>query len=251
MEIMMTAVKEKLRRKELYIIGGIAVLLLFFLSSGESSLSINGEMITDFTMMLPVFLTIIHFVSCVLAIVLSIGTIGKEYERKTSHLIWIRGVSQFQYHGQLALSNLMISLMAQFVFFVVLGIYCIGQGQMQCFFRIIPAYLITGISTAILSLLTSVLSIVMPAFAAGVISTVVLVGGVFHSLLGIAAGTVGGAGGKALKYLLSVVPDLNNNAKMSTDFLIGKPVSVHDILVGVLTIYLISWFLVILKKKEA
>ncbi|MBE5960874.1 MAG: hypothetical protein E7256_05740 [Lachnospiraceae bacterium] len=251
MEIMITAVKEKVRRKELYIIGGIAVLLLFFLSSGESSLSINGKMITDFSMMLPVFMTIIHFVSCMLAIVLSIGTIGKEYERKTSHLIWIRGMSQLKYHGQLALSNLAVSLLAQAVFFAVLGIFCIGQGQTVCLMRIVPAYLMVGLSTGMISLLTSVLSIVLPEFAVGVISTSVLTGGVFHGLLEIAAGTVGGASGKVLNYMLSVVPDLNGNAKAASDFLMGGFLSIHLILKGLLVIYLISWFLLIFKKKEA
>lgn len=251
MEIMMTAIKEKVRRKELYIIAGIAVVVLMLLSSDNSSLTINGKIITDYENVVVVFLTVTHFVCCVLAVVLSVGTIGNEYERKTSHLVWIRGISQLRYHGQLACANVVISLIAQSVFFFMLGGYCIKEGHADAVLYLLPAFFLMGLSTSIISLFTSVISIKLPAFVTGVLSAVLLIAGIFHSLLNLLVQTNDGIGQKVLRFLLRILPNLNENAQMAARIILGKPISFHTICVNVLTIYLISWGIIVFRRKEA
>lgn len=251
MEIMKTAMKEKLRRKELYIIVAIAALFLLMLTSGNSSLSINGKMITEYENIIGVFIVFTHFVCCVLAIVLSISTIENEYERKTSHLVWIRGISQLNYHGQLACANIAISLIAQLVFWVMLAFYCISQGEAGTVLRLIPAYLLCGISIVIVSLFTSVLSIKLPTFVTGLLSVVVMIVGVFHGLLELFTGAVQGIGASLLKWMLYIMPDFNENAQMASKMVLGESISLHSILVGVLTIYIVSWGIYLFRKKEA
>jgi hypothetical protein len=251
MEIMITAIKEKVRRKELYIIAGIAMAVLMLIASDNSSLSINGKMISEYENVVEVFLTVTHFVCCVLAVVLSVGTIGNEYERKTSHLVWIRGVSQLKYHGQLACANAVISLGAQSVFFLILGGYCIKDGYIDALPHMLPAFFLLGLSTSIISLFTSVLSIKLPAFVTGVLSSVLLIIGVFHSLLNLLAQTNDGIGQKGLRFLLQILPDLNENAQMAVRVIWGKSISFHAICVSVLTIYIMSWEILVFRRKEA
>lgn len=251
MEIMITSLKEKMRRKELYIIAGIAMLILLLLSSENTTLSIGGKMITSFEMMLPIFMMVINFISCALAIVLSIKTISNEYDKKTSHLIWIRGVSQIKYHGQLALANMVVSLIVQLIFFVMVGIFCIRKGECSGLFYLMPSYLIVGISTCIISLLTSVLSIKLPSFITGIISSTFMILGIFHSVILLFVESMGGVGSSILKYLLKIIPDLNHNAQMAGDLILGKSISWDSIVVGIVTLCFISCFLLILKRKEA
>lgn len=251
MEIMITSLKEKMRRKELYIIAGIAMLILLLLYSENTTLSIAGKTITGYKMMLPIFMMLINFISCVLAIVLSINTIGNEYDRKTSHLIWIRGVSQVKYHGQLALANMIVSLIVQFVFFIMLGIFCVKKGESGGLAYLIPSYLVIGLSTCITSLLASVLSIKLPSFTTGVISSMLMILGVFHRILLLFVDSMNGVGGSVLKGLLKVVPDLNRNAQMASDLILGQSISMRFILVGIITLSFLSLFLLIFKRKEA
>lgn len=112
MIITLTAVKEKIRRKELYIVSaiGIFIILLFGTGSDSSSLSINGVAITDYKMLAPILLIVVNAISCVLTAVMSLSTIPNEYERNTSHLIWIRKIPQYRYHIELALSNMITGL---------------------------------------------------------------------------------------------------------------------------------------------
>lgn len=251
MEIMMTAIKEKLRRKELYIIAGIAVAVLMLLTSDNSSLSINGKIITDYENVVVVFLTVTHFVCCVLAVVLSVGTIRNEYERKTSHLVWIRRISQLKYHGQLACANVVVSLGAQSVFFLILSGYCIKEGHVNALLYLVPAFFLMGLSTSIISLFTSVISIKLPGFVTGVLSAILLIAGVFHSLLNLLVQTNDGIGQKVFRFLLRILPDLNENAQMAAKVILGKPISFHSICVSVLTIYIISWGIFVFRRKEA
>lgn len=251
MTIALTALKEKIRRKELYIVSAIGVLILLTFGTGSGSISINGEAITDYKMLAPVLLIIVNAISCVLAAIMSLGTIPNEYERNTSHLVWIRKIPQYHYHGELALANVFSGLISEAILFCAMLIFMITYGKADELFRLIPAYLIVGINVTIVSVMTSALSVIIPRFAVGTIAVTIALMGIFHSLLSMLKDIIGGFGGVMVKYALKVIPNLHDIQNEAANALYGKDIDIHIILTGLLAVYVFTTLILVLKRKEA
>lgn len=251
MTIALTAFKEKLRRKELYIVSAIGILILLIFGTGSGTLSVDGVDVTDHKILAPILLTVMNAVVCILSVIMSISTVPNEYERKTSHLIWIRNVPQSRYHGELALANILSGLASEAILFGAMLIFMIKNGRAAELWRLIPAYLIIGVNVAAVCLMTSALSIILPKIAAGAISAAAALGGIFHSLLYTLKDIVGGFGGQLIKYALKLIPDLHGIQSQAGNILGGKDVDIHVILTGLLACYIFSVMIILFKRKEA
>lgn len=251
MTIAITAFKEKIRRKELYIVSAIGVLILLLFGTGTGSLSINGMVLTDYRILAPILLTAVNAVNCMLAVVMSLGTIPKEYERGTSHLVWIRKVPQWRYHGELALANVAAGLVSEAILFVPLLIFLLMNQRADDLWRLIPAYLIVGINVAAVSMLTSMLSVRVPQFAAGAVSCGVTLAGIFHSLLGILKDVVGGLGGDMIRHALKLIPSLHDIQAQAGNIFYGRKPDIHVILMGLLAVYVYTVLLLLIKVKNS
>lgn len=249
--IMANAWKERMRRKELYVIIAIAVLLILFCSSDSATITMDGEALTGFSNMFMIMHVLVHFIGCILAVVLSLKTIPNEYERKNSHLVWVRGISQGEYHGGLALANIFASLAAAGILYFVLAVYAVAKGHAEVLPRMVPAFGIMAVSVTFVSLFTSVLSIKLWGMAAGVLAVLVAGFGVFHGVLDIFKSMLGGAGGKCLSFFLAIVPDLNGIQKAAYRMAIEKSVETHVVWLGLLALWIVSLGLVVFKRKEA
>ena len=251
MTIAMTAFKEKIRRKELYIVSAIGILVLLIFGTGTGTLSIDGVPITDYTMLAPILLVVLNALACILAFITSFSTIPNEYERRTSHLVWIRNVSQARYHGELTLANILAGLVSEAILFVVLFIFMLTNGRAAELWRLIPVYLIIAINVVIVSTLTGMLSIVIPKTFAASISVVATLVGIFHELLYLLKDVIGGFGGMLVKYVLKILPDLHSIQSQAGNVLCGKDFDIHTILVGLLFAYIFTVLILVLKRKEA
>lgn len=251
MTIAINALREKIRRKELYVVSLIGLLILLIFGTGSGSISIDGKPITDYENLAPLMITMINVICGALAIVLSLRTIPNEYERKTSHLIWIRDVSQVRFHGELAVANIIGSLLAEAILYLGLLIFMISKGRSSEIWRLIPAFLIMAISIAIVSLFTSMMSIVLPGMFAGVIATICYVAGVLHGMLELFGGMISGLGSALIKGVLVIIPDLNEIQSQAGNVLKAEAVDAHVIFTGLLALYVISLFVFVCKKKEA
>ena len=249
--IIKNAFKERIRRKELYIVVAIGILILLLCTSGSATISIEGEPITSFNNMFMVMHTMMNAVGCILAVVLSIRTIPNEYERRNSHLVWVRGISQSKYHAGLSLANVLSAMLAVGILYLALAFYVIANGRMDYLVRMIPAFLIVSVNVAMASLLTSVLSIKLPAGAAGAIGFIFTIVGVLHGVLEIYKNIAGGVAGAALTGILTVLPDMNGIQTQAQNLMAQEAVDVHIILVGLLILYVVSLGLFVFKKKEA
>ena len=249
MTIAITALKEKIRRKELYIVSVIGVLILLLFGTGTGSLSIDGTTITDYKILGPIMLIVVNAINCMLAVVMSLSTIPNEYERGTSHLIWIRKVPQWRYHGELALANVMAGLISEAMLFVAVFVFMLMNHRADQLWRLLPAYLIIGINVIAVSMLTSMLSIIIPRFAAGAIASAAALAGIFHSLLELLKDMVGGFGGEVIKYALKLIPDLHQVQTQAGAALHGGRVDIHVILTGLLAVYVYTVLLFIIRKK--
>lgn len=250
MTIALTAFKEKIRKKELYIVSVIGVVILLIFGTGTGTLTINGVAVTGYKMLASVLLTVVNALCCILAVIMSLGTIPNEYERNTSHLVWIRNVPQSQYHCELAFANILSGLAAEAVLFAAMVIFVLVNDRAVDIWRLIPAYLIVGLNVAVISLLTSVLSIIIEKFAAGTILAAVTFIGIFHSLLYTFKDIIGGLGGNMIKYALKVIPNLHGIQTQAGNTLCGRNIDIHIILTGMLAVYVFVVLILILKKKE-
>ena len=95
MGVMKNALRERIRRKDIYVVMVIGLLIVLLCMSGTVTLSIDGIPITETRLLLPFVLNAAFVIGGGMAVALSLSTIPKEYERKTSHLVWIRGISQW------------------------------------------------------------------------------------------------------------------------------------------------------------
>ncbi len=251
MGIMKNALKERIRRKDIYVVVVLGMFVVMMCMSGAATLSINGVSITEFEMVMPLVMNVISVIGGGIAIALSLRTIPNEYERRTSHLVWIRGISQWKYHGQLALANIISSLGALFILYAGVMVFAALKGEYGVLAKSIPAFLIFSVSTAAVSLFTSAVSLILPGMAAGVLCTAFMLIGTMHPILETISGIVSGAARGLLRALLFVVPDLYRTEAQAVSLLSGKTVQIHSILGGLLVLYVCAVMLYIFRRKEA
>lgn len=245
------ALRERIRRKELYIVVAVGILILLLCSSGTATIMMNGEPITSFDNMIVVMHTMVAAVGCLLAVVLGIRTIPNEYERKDSHLVWVRGISQPVYHGGLALANILSAMLATGILYFALAVYIVANGRTDYLVRMLPAFLIVCIAVATASLFTSVLSIVFPVAVTGILGILFALGGILHGILDLYKNVAGGVAGTLLKGLLFVLPDMNGIQQQARRLMAQGSVDVHLILTGLLAIYVLSVGIMVFRRREA
>lgn len=250
MTIAVTALKEKIRKKVLYVVSIIGILVLVLFSTGTGSISVGGVEITDYKLLAPILLMVVNAISCVMAVVLSLDTIPNEYERKTSHLVLIRNVSQTAYHGELTAANIMAGLLSELILFTAFLCFMLSKHHGSEIGRLFISFFISSVGVILVCILTSWLSIFLPRLVAGTMSVIIMLAGIFYSMLELLNSIVGGLGGRLLKGILYIVPDLHGIQEQAGAFLTGDTVDIHILLKGLLWIYILAALLCLFKRKE-
>lgn len=249
MMIAVTAFKEKMRKKVFYIVSILGGLVLALFGTGTGSISIGGVAVTDYKILAPILFSLLNVISCVMAVVLSIDTIPNEYERKTSHLVLIRKVSQPKYHAGLTAAGIMAGLMSELILFAAFLLFMISQHQGGDIWRLAPAFFIVALDVILICVMTSWLSIFLPKLFAGTVSVILVLAGVFYNMLELLNSIIGGFAGKLLKGILYIVPDLHGIQKQAASVLTGGRADVHTILKGLLWIYIFSALLGLFRRE--
>lgn len=222
MGIMKNALRERIRRKDIYVVMVIGLFIVLLCMSGTVTLSIDGVPVTEIRMLLPFVLNVASVIGGAMAVALSLRTIPNEYERKTSHLVWMRGISQWNYHGQLALANVISSVAALLVLYAGVVIFALAKGEAEVVLRSVPGFLIFASATAGISLFTSAMSLLLPGMAAGTLSAAVMLAGTMQPLIRTLSGIVSGVSRGILKGILALTPDLYGAEYQAGQFLLGK-----------------------------
>ncbi|MDO5154981.1 MAG: hypothetical protein Q4D51_03355 [Eubacteriales bacterium] len=242
---------ERLRRKELYIIFAIGVLMILMTCTGNASISVSGQNLVGFRNKLMIFQILINAFSCLLSVVLSMHTIPNEYERRNSHLVWIRGISQRKYHGSLCIANCIVNLIVLFVFYCMLAVFLVMNGNAAMLVRMIPAYLFTALNIVFVCVLTSAVSIKVPVFVTGLVGIFCVVAGVFYPLFSLMKNVLGGLGGKLIGGALKVIPNLHGVQNQAYRYLLGEEILIRKIIGVVVAIYVVTWAIMVWKREEA
>lgn len=249
--IMKNALKERLRSKELYIIVVIGVLLFLLCSSESMTISIEGEALTGFKNMFLILHIAINAIGCVLGVVLSMNTIPKEYERRNSHLVWVRGISQSEYHAGIALANVFSSIIATFILYAMLMVFSLIKGDGLKITNLLVAFFVVAINIAITSLFVSALSVILPASIAGTIGIVFAIAGILHGALDLYGSMAGGIAKTVIKVVLFIVPDLHGIQSQAQNIVMGKSFDWHLFVVGLFALYICMTGIIVFRRKEA
>ena len=254
MTIAANVIKEKIRRKDLYIIAVVSILISLLFTSSGGNLSIDGVPITEFSALFPVMLTVVGVTGCTLAIALSLSTIPNEYKRNTSHLIWIRGIKQSRYHSELAIGSIISSLIGLAILYVGLVIFCVIKGELSCIFRLPIAYVFSAIPVCIVSLCAAAVSIHLQPMVVGLISAALLGLGFLHSPLYTLINIISnGFVSIILRWIFKCVPNLYSIQFQGAGFVTakGSQMDFNVVLGGLLALYLLTLPVLLLKKSEA
>jgi ABC-type transport system involved in multi-copper enzyme maturation permease subunit len=248
--LIMNTFSEKIRSKTFYIVAFIGMIIMLFVTTNNSSLSINGRKVIGFEQMVPVSLSIISFISCLLAIMVSIQTIPNEFERKTSHLILIRGIKPWQYMFSMTAGNILTNIFCMFLLSISLFLFCIYHGKAELLLYILLSMLLLCVNSIFLSAAVSLLSIKLPAFAAGIAGILIYVLGILHGILYTFVGTAEGITALAAKTLLFITPDFSAVQEQASAILVGNPVDLQPVVGILLLTYMVISLVLVTFRKE-
>lgn len=249
MTIAINVLKEKLRRKDFYIIAALGLALVLLISSGASTLSVGGVEVTSFEGRFPIMMTLTSALACALAMSLSLATIPNEYRRHTSHLVWVRGVSQGRYHLGLTLGNVLASAASLMLLYLGVLAFVTIQGRTDLLPRLAVSWVLTTIPVALCSVAASALSIKLPGMLAGVLTALLVIVGLLQPLFGLILKLMSDTG--IVATLLKAVPNLYALQNQATRFALGQALDAHTLLVGLLFVYLLTLPVALLKRREA
>ena len=251
MEIMKNVVREKIRKKMLYVATALGILVVAMFSSDMGSLTIGGKSINDYYVLVPVLMNVMNFLAGAIALAVSCSTIPQEYERRTSHLIWSRGVSQARYHMDLTAGNILVAWISGAILYITLAVFSVLKGYEEIIGKIVLAMVFMMLYTAIVCMLTSALSIKLPTVFTVTAMVIILVCGALRSALNLFLAAMTGPAGIISKGAIRIIPDLAGISKQAGNLVQNKPVNVHVIIIGLLMVWIAGLLIMLLKREEA
>ena len=249
--ILLNTCKEKIRKKDWIILGCIFIVLLFFFSSSNSTLSFRGRALTNFDTLLPFFMNAGIFTCAIASILMSAGSIPAEYDRKTSYLVWSRGIRQTEYHLSVAVGNSICAIATALLFYLITAFWLLQKGNGGMILRLPAAFFLTLPTLLVLSFFSSAISIKLPFPASCLILLTVFILGMFKNVLSILIGTLEGGVTVFLRTIIRFIPNFSDMVKQSHNFLLQKKVDIHIMLGTLLLLYCSLLLLHILRRKEA
>lgn len=189
MRIAANAVRENLRNKVLYLLAllGIAAVAALLLG-GTVEQSAGGGRAVNLTDSLlgtvQIGLSIIGLFSAVVAVVLSMNTVPREFERKTIHLLLVRPVERWQVALELLLGNILTAWILYALVSLGLVLVLVARGaNTHYLLSLVPGLLTLSLNVAFTACLTTLLSTRLPGAVAGFLGLGAYVAGALRGLL--------------------------------------------------------------------
>ncbi|MCX7922580.1 MAG: ABC transporter permease [Clostridia bacterium] len=247
--LIINSFREKIRNKTLYVTAIVGMLVMLMLTC-TGGLEINGQKMISFKQMVPVGITVINLIGSLLAVMISLNTIPNEFERKTTHLVLVRGIRPWQYMFALTVGNIITSILCVLILFASFAGFCIFWGQVGLIPRALASIIMLSLNTAVISAIVSLFSIKLPAFINGILGILIYFMGVFHNMLTVAAGAADGAGGVVVRGVMHIIPDFIAVQNQASNFLVGNPVDIYPLVVQLLCIYFVLTLTFVTFRKE-
>jgi hypothetical protein len=180
----------------------------------------------------------------------SLRTIPDEFERKTTHLVLIRGIKPWQYMFSLTIGNMLASFSCMLSLYASLFIFCAAYGKLALILPTFLCIIVMSINSMFLSAAVSVISIKAPAYIAGIAGIITYATGILHGVLDTLANTAQGAGAALARIILFLIPDFSAVQQQASNMLTGAPVDPEPILGSLMLLYLVLSLTFVLFRKE-
>lgn len=190
MRIARNVVRENLRNKVLYLLAFLGILTVAALLLG-GTVQVQDEgggpavNLTDSLLgTVQIGFTIIGLFSAVVAVVLSMNTVPREFERKTIHLLLVRPVERWQVALELLLGNVLtaLALYALLSFGLVLVLAARGANA-HYLLSLVPGLLTLSLNVAFTACLTTLLSARLPGAVTAFLGLDVYVAGALRGVI--------------------------------------------------------------------
>lgn len=192
MKIAANVVRENLRNKVLYLLAllGIAAVVAILLG-GTVQQSTGGGRAVNLTASLlgtvEVGFSIIGLFSAMVAVVLSMNTVPREFERKTIHLLLVRPVERWRVALELLLGNILTAWILYGLLSLGLVSVLVARGaKIHYLLSLGPAFLTLSLNVAFTACLTTLFSARLPGAVAGFLGLGLYVAGALRGVLDLA-----------------------------------------------------------------
>lgn len=247
--ILLNSLREKIRNKSLYIIGFISLLLITFLMLA-GDFSVNNQAVTSFEGLIHIGMILVSFFASILAIMTSIQTIPNEFERKTTHLVLVRGVKKHGYILSLTMSNIIISFIGLWIIYGGIIIFAAVNGKLHKILHLLSGLGILGINIILVSTITSLFSMIMPLFLNGILGIFLYLVGSFHNLLYLISQNLGGVFGIIVKRILFIIPNFYEVQRQAGNAIDSNFIHPSPILLQLIYIYLVIGFIMVIGSRK-
>ena len=151
----------------------------------------------------------------------------------------------------LAMGNVIVSWISGFILYLTLGIFAVINGYSNILGLILVSTFFMMIYVAVICMLTTALSIKLPAVVTGLIMIMLFVGGAFRSILLLVSAVLTGFGGTVVKRIIKLIPDLAGLSRQAGNLVQGKAVDAHVIIMGLVIIWIAGLGILVFRRSEA
>jgi len=208
--------RENLRNKALYVITGIGFLLMMAMLAGQGGTvkdAAGNDLLKDALGAMRVGFALIGVLGSLVTIVLSMSTMPREFERKTIHLLLVRPVSRWQVAGSFLVGNILTAWVLLLVLCVPLFFALTAKGAPDLAPRIFAAIPALALNLALITAVTTLASVWMPAPAAAFVGLLVYGFAAFSGTLGAIASISRESWAPLLKLFLFLLPPTDGVAR--------------------------------------
>lgn len=190
MRIAGNVVRENLRNKVLYLLAFLGILTVAALllggtvqvqdQGGGPAVNLTDSLLGT----VQIGFTIIGLFSAVVAVVVSMNTVPREFERKTIHLLLVRPVERWQVALELLLGNVLTALALYALLSLGLVLVLAARGaNAHYLLSLVPGLLTLSLNVAFTACLTTLLSARLPGAVAGFLGLGVYLAGALRGVL--------------------------------------------------------------------
>ncbi|MBP2017443.1 hypothetical protein J2Z79_000826 [Symbiobacterium terraclitae] len=182
MALVLNVVREGLRNRSLYLLAGVGLLLMFLLlvsSGGTVRDAAGNDLLADAAGAMRVGFALAGFLGALVAVVLSMNTIPREFERGTAELLLVRPLPRWRIGAGFLVGNILSGWL--FLLALVVPLFPAltvrgGGDQLPDLLLALPGLLL---NVALTAAVTTVLSVWLPGPAAGFLGLLAYVLGAF------------------------------------------------------------------------
>lgn len=203
------SIREGARRKLIYLFLGITGVLIFFLLNA-GGVEYDDQRVTEANLLAYVGHWMCLVFTSLLAVFVSMNAIGGEVDRQSIHLVLVRPVTRFRFWLERWLGACVLGWLSMIIMLAALAVSLAIKCGPEAFQYALPGFIVLPFSVACVSALVVALNSRLPSAAAGLIGTVMVLLGFYHSQLSLLTWAREGPFDECARFVLAAIPPLSD-----------------------------------------